>query len=244
MSKRPMIWLTRPLGDSESFAAELARHGIDSIVAPVMRIEPTAPQEIHTDHIHAVLLTSRHARLALEMLPASARTLPIFCVGAATAELASAAGFLQVIRGSSDVLGLLPRVMEKMAAGSRLLYLAGEETRVDVALLLKPHDIHVEKVVTYIAHAETSLPEELIHAVKEGKVTGISLFSPRSARLAAQLLEQHGILVHTAPMDIYCLSLNVAEAAAALGGSRVHACNIPTRKAMRELIVTHSPEMV
>ena len=243
MSKRPRIWLTRPQADSEAFAHELAKCGIDSLVAPVMHIEPTLP-EIHIDNANAILLTSRHARHTLETLPKTAKELPIYCVGSATAELASAAGFTQVIRGGSDVLNLLPRILETLPPSSHLLYLAGEETRVDVPLLLKPHNIHVEKIVTYIAHAETQLPDKLIAALKDGMLDGVSFFSPRSAMIATTLIQKHGLTSAMANMDVFCLSLSVAEAAASLGGRRLHACAVPTRRAMRDLIVSHALEVL
>jgi uroporphyrinogen-III synthase len=38
MAKPPRIWLTRPMADSESMAAQLAAQNILSIIAPVMHI--------------------------------------------------------------------------------------------------------------------------------------------------------------------------------------------------------------
>ena len=105
MDERPCIWLTRPLADSESLAAELAEHDIASIVAPVMRIEPksfTPPAETPT----ALLLTSRYAADALALLPAAWHKLPLYCVGDATAACAKTYGFTNppVFHGSGYFL--------------------------------------------------------------------------------------------------------------------------------------------
>jgi uroporphyrinogen-III synthase len=107
-------------------------------------------------------------------------------------------------------------------------------------MLLAPKGIIIEKYIAYCAIAETTLAADVAAALRGGALTGVAFFSPRSAQIATQLiLEAHsqGDVVHT---DAYCLSLAVAEAAAALPWRSIHACDSPTVAAMVDLIVSRS----
>ncbi len=169
----------------------------------------------------------------------------MFCVGSATAHAARAAGFSAITEGESDVLALLPRMVESLPVDSQILYLAGEETRVDVATLLAAQQRYVTSVVAYKAEAVTELSAPLLEAIAAQRVTGVSFFSPRSATLANQLLTTHGLQAQLGEIEAYCLSLAVAEAAGTLGWKRLHACAIPTQQAMVDLIVSRSaPEVL
>lgn len=225
------LWLTRPLADSAEFAAQLAAEGIESIIAPVMRIES---REIVLDQRpDGILITSRHA---VHALPDDWRDLPVFCVGSASAEAVAARGYHSITQGDADGLHLLPRVTERMAAGSRMLYLSGEETRYDMASLLAANSIAVERVVAYDAIATTELAPQLRLALEAGEVNGAAFFSPRSARLACQLLKQEEFTASAPRMDAFCLSLQVAEAAAMLPWRSLQSCHRPTRDAMFALV--------
>jgi uroporphyrinogen-III synthase len=233
-----MVWLTRPLADSAHFAAELRYHGIGSLVAPVLHIVPWPLLELPAKP-QALLLTSRHATHVLEELSGEWRTLPTYCVGAATASRAREFGFSRTVAGTSDVVSLLPTLVAQLPPGADVLYLAGEEIRTDVASLLGARGLSVRTLTVYTAQAETTLPEEALQALQEGQVRAASFFSPRSAQVTCELLQQQGLASQAATMDAYCLSLNVAEQTAALPWRSVHTCHSPTRRSMRELILSH-----
>ncbi len=233
------IWLTRPEADSRALAAELAMRGIHSIVAPVMRIAPCPPAIDTRTRPEALLLSSRHAAHALATLPNDWRSIPVFCIGAATAEAARSASYAHTTHGESDMLALLPQLVTTLTPGARVLYLAGEDTRIDAVSLLNAQHIHAEKIVVYKADAETTLSDTLCESIRSRDVHGVSFFSPRSAQIAIQLLRQHGLSDHAKNITAYCLSLAVAEAAAALDWKALHACYLPTQAAMVDLLVSH-----
>lgn len=240
MTDRPRIWLTRPQADSESFAASLHSHGIECIIQPVLTIEPcTVTIAADDPKPAAILLTSRHAAQALAALPADWRTLPVYCVGDATAHVARDAGCPQAIVGEGgDVFALMPRVAQDLAPGSRLLYLAGDTTRADISTLLGARDITVDARIAYRAVPTRKISNELRNALNGHRLTGVVFFSPRSATLAGKLLAQFGLDDSLSNSHAYCLSLNVANAAATMGFARVHTCHSPTADSMRELIVS------
>ncbi len=247
MRKPPLIWLTRPREDSEQLAARLSSHGIDSIIAPVMQIELIETNLLNLfSHAlpEAFLLTSRHAAHALEGAPEPARAVPVFCVGAATAAAVRTHGFTQVIEGEDDILSLLPRIAATLPSASRLTYLAGEHTSADVGTLLGTHAIHTDTYTCYRAVAAASLSPALHEALQTEQLTGACFFSARSAGLAQQLLTQTYPATLAASIRAYCLSLSVAEAAAALPWCTIHACHVPTRDAMVDLIVSCEPPVL
>lgn len=237
MNSRPTVWLTRPQIDSQILADELDAHGVHSIIAPVLRVVTTSIESLPHMQPHALLVTSRHAAHALAELPAPWRQLPIYCVGGSTANVVS-----EVVSGSiipaPDVLSLLPRIRADMKSGSEILYLAGQDVRLDVGPLLSPHGINVTKLIAYRAIEETAIPEPLTQALKQRRLRGALFFSPRSARLACTWLRKMGVEDAAATMQAFCMSLQVAQVAGALPWATMHVCPHPTRAAMLELVVS------
>lgn len=227
-----MIWLTRPLEDSRAMQAALAAERIPSLVAPLMRIEPHATLDLPATEPDALFVTSRHGAAALAQVPW--RHLPVYAVGEATAAEARNHGFTQVVSGMHGALELLPQVLQQHAEGATILYLSGEEMKVDVPALLTSQHRQVVRCIAYRSIAETTLPDALIHAIEP--LRGVVFFSPRSAAIANQLLTQAGMAEHAAHMDAYCFSLDVASVAGALPWQRLHSCAVPTMQAMMELL--------
>lgn len=227
------IWLTRPATDSAVLAEALAAQGIDSIIAPVVRIEPRAVSL--PEKPNALLLTSRHAAHAL---PADWASLPVFCVGGATADEVRARGYEAITHGTSDALHLLPRITDALSSGQRLLYLSGEDTRHDITRLLDANGIAVTRLVAYKAIAETHMPTTLRTALEGKAVSGVALFSPRSATLACGLMKQEEFTESATELHAYCLSLAVAEAAGQLPWHSLQVAHTPTRDAMVAMIAS------
>lgn len=232
------IWLTRPREDSLALHDILHARSISSLVAPVTEIE-----RIHvpwpTNRPDAILLSSRHAAASLATVPEDWHDLPVYCVGAATAELARQYGMRHVLAGYDDMDALLPQLYRTQTDGDSILYPCGEDIRVDPKPLLRPHGITLECLVVYRATAVTQLSPTLVEAIRHQQVQGVVLFSPRTAMLTNQLLTAHDLGGALSNCALYCLSPNVAAAASALGG-RIHTCPEPTLAAMVELLSAHA----
>ncbi len=233
------IWLTRPYDDSQHMADLLAQHGIKTVIAPLMNIEPTEvtwPQGIPD----ALLLTSRYGARALATAPATWRTLPAYCAGPATGQAAIKQGFENIVAVETGVVDLLPLLRESHA-GQHVLYPSGEDIKIDVASLLAPHGITVARVIAYNARAKTELAPPILSAFETGAITGIIFASPRSVQIARDLLRQHKLSVRASKLDLYCLSVDIAaEAARHIGGEQVYACPLPSYDAMMELLLNHA----
>lgn len=215
-----MLWLTRPEADSRAMAEQLG--SMPHIIAPLMGIAPLP----HTlpSMPDAVVITSRHAAAAL---PQAWMALPIYAVGNATAEAARAAGATHIIVGEGSALDLLHPMRDGQKPGARLVHLSGEEVKIDLAPLLAAHGIALERCVVYGA-TPCALPSALFDALP--RITGVVLYSPHSARVLAQSLGAQASAL--AGATAYCLSLDVAQAAAALPFKRLVSCPVPTHAAM------------
>jgi uroporphyrinogen-III synthase len=238
MVKRPTIWLTRPLEDSTSFANELAAQNIGTIIAPVLAIMRQPLPALTLTSPAALLITSRHAAHALAALPKEWLQLPAYCVGGATAQAVEHHGLTRIVAGTRNALALIPTIIADIPAGSELLYLAGDETRTDVVAQLTAENIHVTTAIVYRAVAERTLSDEIMSALSDQRVSAVAFFSARSAEIACTMMKRHGLNSTANRISAYCLSANVAAAAKAMPWAGIHTCHIPTRHAMRELIVS------
>lgn len=228
------IWLTRPQRDSERMEAALAERGIESVIAPVMEIT-AIPAELRDPPPAALILTSRRAAKALEAAPASWQTLPVYCVGSATAQAAKRYHFDNTISGQGSALDLLPLIAQRHGNGDRLLHLSGDTVKIDLAPLLASRGITLDRVIVYASHRAASLPPGFTHAMHVEALTGVVFYSPRSVRFARELASEA-----LPKLDAYCLSLDIAAEAAKAGCKRVHACALPTHQAMMELLFQHA----
>lgn len=237
MHVKKKLWLTRPADDSEHLAHDLARHGIETIVAPVKAIVPhhyNKPARTPD----ALLLTSRHAAYALADFPPEWRELPIYCVGHATAEYVKEHGCRNLQPGSGDVVSLLPRIAALTSRGGHIVYLAGEDRSVDVPALLAAREITVTTLVVYRARAEITLAPSLVEALHRGEVGSVAFFSSNSADVAIHLLKQQVLEKYARDIEAFCFSQNIAKTAAHLNWKSLHTCHVPTKAAMTDLIIS------
>ena len=167
----PVLLLTRPEPASRRFAAEAAHLGLETIIAPILRIVPVGHDGKLLAQARGLVFTSAHA------VPAAGpgRCRPAICVGPATAEAARAAGY-DVTEGPGDALRMMP-LLDGLDEG-----------------WLHPHGAHVAKrlpvpgMVVY-----DQLPQPLGAAAHDALAGAgpviLPLFSPRSARLLSDRLD-------------------------------------------------------
>ena len=86
----PVLLLTRPEPASRRFAAEAAHLGLETIIAPILRIVPVT-----------------HDGKLLAQARGLVQGRPAICVGPAPAQVARAAGF-EVTEGPGDALRMMP----------------------------------------------------------------------------------------------------------------------------------------
>lgn len=208
--------MTRPLlilrpGPGAQATAERARAlGLTPIVSPLFRIAPL-DWEMPDRPYDAVLMTSANAARSLN--PRFDRNVPVYAVGAATAEAAQAAGFDRVTAGRGDVAQVVKRVA---ADGVRsLLHLTGvDRTGFD------PEGLKIEVRAVYAA--EPIDPDPAFgDALDSGAVA--LLHSARAARRFRELAGSGHRIAAISP---------AVKAAAGLGWTEAVVADRPTDDAL------------
>ena len=151
--------------------------GYEPLVTPLLAIRPIAQAAPELDGVGALIFTSRNGVDAFARLCTGGRRLPVFTVGAATAEAATVAGFVDVRSADGD-FGDLARMLEQAApARGRLLAPGAAQPTGDFAALL-PGSMRVERLPVYEA-VETG-------ASSPSAFAGVLVHSPRAGRALAR----------------------------------------------------------
>src|SRR5665213_211416 len=155
MTMRALV--TRPRLQAETFAAELARRGVEPVVEPLIEIADCLAALPEFAGVQAILCTSVNGVRALARATGD-RQAPVFAVGDATARAARAAGFERVESAGGDVGDLARLVCGRLRpGGGRLLHVAGSAVAGDLAGRLGASGFAVERAVLYQAHAVAAL---------------------------------------------------------------------------------------
>lgn len=220
MSRAAHVLVTRPEAESHQTTHALEALGITVTQAPCLHIMPL-PASPLTGAPDALLLTSQHAvpAVAAARLPLS---IPLFVVGARTAEKARAAGFTQVHIGKGAALSLLPLLHQELPAPAHIAYLHGEDTRHDMERLLQNEGYRVESRCVYRAEHASQLPQRAIDALKAGDIDGILFYSVRTLEAFAQLAATCLPAPSWQSVAAIVISDTVANAARAAGFTTIH----------------------
>ena len=237
------LLVTRPGDDAERTAGALRARGHEPVVAPLLAIEFCAPAELGAGPFAAVVMTSANAARAIASHPhrAALVALPLFTVGAHTAEVARDTGFATVTSADGGWPDLARLVAERLVAErlvsvrQPLLYLAAEQRAGDLAGTLAAHGLTVETVVVYRAVANPRLAGDLRAALTDG-LDGVLHYSRRSAQAFLTAARAAGLIEAAVALTHYCLSSEVAAPLRAAGAARVAVAPRPDEAALIELL--------
>lgn len=212
---RPPLLLTRPLPDSQLFAARMA--GWPSVISPILRIVAVDHDPAPLNDAAGLVFTSAHAVGAA----GPGRGRPAICVGGRTAHAARAAGFA-VTEGPGTAAGLEPLIAASPVP------------------LIHPHGRHLAHplpVTGIVVYDQQPLPltSQARDLLAGGAPVIVPVFSPRSARLLGQAVGADQV-PHPAPLWLVAIS---PAAAAAWGGPAPARCLLaaqPSTAAMEAAI--------
>lgn len=192
-----LVLLTRPFDEATRSAAKLAAIGHTAVLSPVIEIVPTGavwPRGV----IDAVIATSARAFQSLQLAPEwpppeLRRLVPLYLVGAKTAEAARACGFEGPLRITLDAKALCSVISDRFEAPTRVLYLAGRDRKSDLEACCADAGLALEVVETYAAQAAGSLSDEAVQLAAAGALGAIVHFSRRSGEIFLRLAADAGL---------------------------------------------------
>lgn len=205
------IIVTRPESDAAPLKARLEALGHAVITAPLLRIVPREGVAIPDLDYQLAVATSANGIRSL-IANDHVKSLRMLTVGPQSLAAARDAGFARAEAHGGDVSGLTAFIAANFnPQADPILYLSGAETSGDLQGSLQAHGFMVDRFTLYDAvPAETLGPAA--NALKTGAADAVLLYSPRTARLWAALVAQHGLQATASRVRHFCLSANVAAA--------------------------------
>ena len=221
---QPTIVLTRPLEQANRFAADLtAAHDgpLPILIAPLMGITPLVPDAPIGTPDHVIFTSANAVDQAMRLgVPTTATA---WCVGPQTAAAAASLGFrTQVAKGDSAALVAM---MTAAQPQGDILHLRGAHVTGRVVSALTEAGMTCSARIVY-DQIRLCVPHPLTLALGDLQPLIIPLFSPRSARLLAEVGPP------TAPTTLVTMSAAVAEAAASMRVMDVITVNFPDKNHM------------
>jgi uroporphyrinogen-III synthase len=234
-SRRPLrILITRPRARAEALARRLEAAGDRILIEPLLTIEPVAGVVPDLSGVQAIVLTSAHGAAAVTE---SARRLRLFAVGAATAAAARQAGCEAVMSADgagADLANLISRHCRP--EDGALLHLSGAEIRPEPAAALSAAGFTLRREVVYRAVPAPALSPPTLAALRRRAIDAVLLLSPRTARIAVDLIRHHGLEQNLETVAAVCLSAAVAQPCRDISWRAVHLAARPTVAALVEAL--------
>jgi len=231
------ILLTRPKAEAERTAAALRERGHKPIVAPLLSIEILFDVDLGAGPWTAILITSANAVRAIagHSRHDELREIPVFTVGAHSAQAMRAAGFDNVSSADGNVSDLANLVAARMQPGASLLYLAGEERSGDLAGVLRAQNFTVHTALVYRAVVAENFPRHAVDALAAG-IDAVLHFSRRSAEAYVSAAKRAGLIeAALAKPSHICLSGRIAAPLQAAGAANIRVAARPDEAALLAL---------
>lgn len=233
------LLVTRPLPDAEAQAESLRARGHEVWVEPLIEILFRDVGPLSLKGVQALVATSRNGlrALARNEAMAKARALPLFAVGAATADMARSLGVKQVHVCGGSVDGMAERIAGECApeAGA-ILHLAGNRLAGDLAGDLERLGFEVNQPRLYESVRVPALSAECAARLAAGGLDGLLLMSPFTARSWVELTRAAPVSGAASRLRHYCLSHAVAQALENFAAGQVAVAEDPTENDLLALI--------
>ena len=232
------LLVTRPEPDGEGTAERLRTLGHDVVLVPVLRVQ-AVDLTFGPGPFGALVVTSRNA---VRALASHARRnelvgIPVFAVGARSAEAAREARFSEVVSADGDVDDLIRLIAARFSGnGTLILYLAGEDRAGDLAGGLAAHGIAVETAIAYRAVPDEDFPARLVAGLAGGSLDAVLHYSRRSAEAFLAGAEATEITRPMLAAVHLCLSAEVAAPLEDAGATQVRIASHPNESALFGLL--------
>lgn len=184
------VLITRPEQDAREFSQELHKRGHESIIAPLLITRFIEQKPLDLKGVQGLVATSANGVRAFARSNVE-RNLSLYAVGPQTAATARELGFKKIEQADGDAVALanaLPR-WTKPDDGA-LLHIAGEDAKGKLKDMLGAKGFTVRMQILYGIDAVDALPAHAVAALSENRLDAVTLFSPRSAGVFAELVKK------------------------------------------------------
>lgn len=200
------LLLTRPEPGAARTARRLREAGHSVICDPMLRIEAKeAPRPAGS--FDAIAFTSANG---VACFHGDVPDLPVFAVGARTAQAARTHGFARVTACEGDARALAARLSADLPRSARILHPAGEDRAVDLAALVADAGLEIVTWEVYRARPAEALSAETRAALAQDRLDGVLHLSPRTAGALLACVTAAGLMEPFARLRHFCLSPAVA----------------------------------
>lgn len=206
------ILLTRPREKNEELARVLSALGHEVVIEPLLEIKPARHARILSLNPQAIVITSANGARALSNHADALRyrQVPVFAVGQATA--AALCQFNVVYAGNTGVVALAHAIRAQLSPDKGpLVYVRGVHVAGNLAADLMQAGYDVEQVVLYEAVEKKTFSDSVIEEIRNNRIDGVVLFSPRTAAIFSRLAKKADITKELGGVTFYCLSQNVSD---------------------------------
>ena len=239
------VIVTRPEPDAGQLAGRLSAEGHEPLVCPLMQIVFDETATIPQRNYQAILATSANGLRALDAkgLVESLKDTRVIAVGPASARLAANQGFATVSEAAGNVEALADLVRQTLSPNQGpLLYVTGKSRAGDLKADLERDGFKVERAELYEAAPAGLLEPKVSDAVRNGDADAVLLYSPRTARIWARLVNQENLAPALPGLRHICLSQAVADALSAELGRNltIVVASSPDDDAMLEVLADDS----
>lgn len=224
------LLVTRPVADAQATCSELEARGHRVTMAPLLEIATDAPP-LDVAGVQAFLVTSRNAVRALAAHPDvdRLRRVPMLVVGTGTGAAARAADFNVVLEGNGTGADLAETVKATLEPKrGRLLHVSGDVVAFDLEQALVPAGFQIKRAVVYRSLAVPALPGDIRDALRDGRLDGVILMSPRTASVWCELVRAAGVEDAARRLVHLCLSHGVAKSLNPLAPARIAVARAPS----------------
>ncbi len=182
MSVRPRILVTRSEPGASETAARLAALGYDAVTEPVFAVE-SLPAALPA--FNALALTSPNGVRAFASA-SPVRDVPVYAVGARTADIARQHGFTDVISADGDVVALTQLIRERLSPADILLHAGNAHPSGDLSGDLRAAGLRAVHVALYQAvPTPRAGPALAAHLSGDTPLDAVLIHSPRGAAILA-----------------------------------------------------------
>ena len=247
---RVHVLITRPEPDASIWRAQLEALGHQVSVDPLLLVTFVQHDALPLASIQGLIATSRNGLRGLRGLRdpaalAQAASLPLYAVGPGTAELGRELGFRQITQGPASARDLAPVLAATIdPTKGHLLHLSGDKIAYDLAAVLRPSGIRVDRVILYRSAPALAFEPQTIDALASGTLDAVALTSPLSAHTFLKLAEQSLDLEHIQRLVYFCLSQNIADVFQPITPRAVWVAAQPNTQAMFTLMEALAPTLV